>query len=180
MLIAPYTGYFDIVLSVDAKLVAVDTDIAEVAEMHLMALENRIMRMRAVHAANLPAGKPASLKPGGFHVMLFDLRQRLHAGERIPIQLLVEDVNERRTKLTIEVDVRNLDGSKVLDHRDRLQLCRSRHIGSLLVKHYATWSVSGRAISLLTEFRRIESILRRPNHATAGQHVVALPLRSYW
>ncbi len=110
--------YFDIVSAVDAKLIAVETEIAQVAEFHWMTVENGTMRMRAVLAVVLPAGKTVSFKPGGFHVMLFDLRQRLHAGERIPILLLVEDVNGRQTELKIEVDVRNLDGSKVLDHRD--------------------------------------------------------------
>jgi copper(I)-binding protein len=107
--------YFDIVSKVDAKLVAVDTDIAEVAEFHVMTVTDGTMRMRAVAAIDLPAGRKISLKPGGIHVMLFSIKHRLRAGERIPIRLTVEDVAGRKTELTIQADVHNLDGSKFRD-----------------------------------------------------------------
>ena len=110
--------YFDIVSAVDAKLVAVDTGIAQVAEFHQMTVDDGTMRMRAVPTVHLPAGKTVSLKPGGFHVMLFDLERPLRAGERIPLELSVEDVNGRKTKLKIEADVHNLDGSKVHENHD--------------------------------------------------------------
>ncbi len=110
--------YFDIVSPVDARLVGVDAAIARVAEFHLMSVENGTMRMRAVLAVDLPAGKAISLKPGGYHVMLFDLERSLRAGERIPIQLSVEDAGGRRTRLKVDAEVRNLDGSKVRDHHD--------------------------------------------------------------
>ena len=110
--------YFDIVSAVDAKLVAIDTDIAEVAEFHQMTVDGGTMRMRAVPTVDLPAGRTVSLKPGGFHVMLFGLEKSLRAGERIPFELSVEDVNGRKTKLKIEADVRNLDGSKVHQNQD--------------------------------------------------------------
>ena len=107
--------YFDIVSMVDAKLVAVDADIAEVAEFHVMNVVDGTMRMRAVAAIDLPAGKKVSLKPGGVHIMLFDMKNRLRAGERVPIRLSVEDVAGTKTELMIQADVRNLDGSKVRD-----------------------------------------------------------------
>ena len=79
--------YFDIVSTVDAKLVAVETEIARAAELHLMTVADGTMRMRAVPSVDLQAGKLVSFKPGGYHVMLFDLKRSLLAGERIPIQL---------------------------------------------------------------------------------------------
>ncbi len=109
--------YFDIVSAVDAKLVGVDTAIARVAELHLMRVEDGTMRMRAVPAVELPAGKTVSFKPGGYHVMLFDLKRPLRAGERIVVQVSVQDVNGEESKPEIEVDVRNLDGSK-FDRKD--------------------------------------------------------------
>ncbi len=111
--------YFDIVSAVDAKLVAIDTGIAQVAEFHQMTVvDSGIMRMRAMPTVDLPAGITVSLKPGGIHVMLFELEKSLRAGERIPFELSVEDVNGRQTKLKIEADVRNLDGSKVHQNHD--------------------------------------------------------------
>jgi len=110
--------YFDIVSAVDARLVGVDAAIARVAELHLMSVENGTMRMRAVRAVDLPAGKAISFKPGGYHVMLFDLKRSLRAGERIPIQVSIEGAGGRRTRLKFDAEVRNLDGSKVRDHHD--------------------------------------------------------------
>jgi copper(I)-binding protein len=110
--------YFDIVSAVDAKLVAIDTDIAQVAEFHHMMVDGGTMRMRAVPAVDLPAGITVSLKPGGFHVMLFGLEKSLRAGERIAFELSVEDVNGRQTKLKIQADVRNLDASKAHQNHD--------------------------------------------------------------
>src|SRR5690606_37911642 len=48
----------------NAKLVAVHTDAAEVAEVHEMAMDGSIMRMRQVTALPLPAGKAVALQPG--------------------------------------------------------------------------------------------------------------------
>lgn len=110
--------YFDIMSAVDAKLVAVDTGVAQVAEFHQMSVEDGTMRMRAMQAVDLPAGIRVSLKPGGVHVMLFGLKKPLRAGERVPIRLLVEDIGGRQTELNTKADVRNLDGSRVHDNDD--------------------------------------------------------------
>ena len=50
---------------------------AGVAEIHEMKMQGDMMRMRAVPALELPAGKAVELKPGGYHVMLMDLKQQL-------------------------------------------------------------------------------------------------------
>ena len=42
---------------------------------HEMAMDGNVMKMRAVAALELPAGKAVELKPGGYHVMLMDLKQ---------------------------------------------------------------------------------------------------------
>ncbi len=105
--------YFDIESSADARLVGVQTALTKTAETHRMSMEDGVMRMRAVSVVELPAGKTVSFKPGGYHVMLFDLPRQLQAGEQILLELLVEDVSGQRAGLAVEVKVRNLDGSKV-------------------------------------------------------------------
>ena len=58
------------------RLVEAKSPVAGVVEIHEMAMENNVMKMRAVPGLDLPAGKPVELKPGGYHVMLMDLKGR--------------------------------------------------------------------------------------------------------
>jgi copper(I)-binding protein len=79
----------------DAKLVEARSPVAGVVEIHEMKLENNVMRMRAVPALDLPAGRTVELKPGGYHVMLMDLKQTMKEGEVVPVTLVVESAGKR-------------------------------------------------------------------------------------
>lgn len=108
--------YFDIESAVDAKLVGVQTSLTDAAEIHQMSIEDGVMRMRQVPAVNLPAGDRVEFKPGGYHVMLFDLEQPLHAGQQFVLSLTLSDDTGHQTEVAVEVQVRNLDGSPVGGH----------------------------------------------------------------
>ena len=56
-----------------------------------MKMDGGVMKMRAVDKLALPAGKPVDLKPGGYHVMLMDLKQPLKEGETVPVTLTFVD-----------------------------------------------------------------------------------------
>jgi copper(I)-binding protein len=56
----------------------------------------------------LPAGKTVELKPGGFHVMLMDLKQPLKAGDTVPLTLVVEGADKKRETLELKVPVKAL------------------------------------------------------------------------
>lgn len=56
------------------RLVRAESPAAGVTEVHEMKMEGDVMKMRAVPALDLPAGKAVELKPGGYHVMLMDLK----------------------------------------------------------------------------------------------------------
>ena len=81
----------------DARLVEAASPVAGVVEIHEMTLENNVMRMRAVKAVSLPAGRAVELKPGGYHVMLMDLKQQMKEGEVVPVTLVVETAGRRET-----------------------------------------------------------------------------------
>jgi copper(I)-binding protein len=81
----------------DAKLVEARSPVAGVVEIHEMAMENNVMRMRAVTALDLPAGRSVDLKPGGYHVMLMDLKQQMKEGEVVPVTLVIESGGKRET-----------------------------------------------------------------------------------
>ncbi|MCC5994782.1 MAG: copper chaperone PCu(A)C [Oceanicaulis sp.] len=74
-----------------ARLVDARTDAAARMEIHTMAMEDDVMRMRRVEGLGIPAGGALTLTPGGDHLMLFDIdRDALAAGE-INITLVFED-----------------------------------------------------------------------------------------
>ncbi|MEX0958124.1 MAG: copper chaperone PCu(A)C [Burkholderiales bacterium] len=103
--------FLDITSSADARLVGVESPVAGKAELHYMRMDDGVMRMRKVEAIDLPGGATVSLKPGGYHVMLFDLRQPLKPGETIPLTLTVVGGDNRPVSVETAVSVRNLDGS---------------------------------------------------------------------
>ena len=90
------------------RLVAVSSPAAARVEIHEMAMQGDVMRMRAVAGLDLPAGKVVELKPGGFHLMLLDLKRPLKAGDTVPLTLVIEGAGQQRETLDIKAKVRAL------------------------------------------------------------------------
>ncbi len=89
-----------------AQLVGVASPVAGVAEVHEMKMEGDIMKMRAAPTLDLPAGKTVELKPGGYHVMLMDLKAALVKDSSLPLTLVFKDAKGVESKLEIKVPVR--------------------------------------------------------------------------
>jgi len=87
------------------QLVGVASPVAGVAEVHEMAMQGDVMRMRAIPSLALPTGKPVELKPGGYHLMLMDLKQALKAGETVPLTLMLRDEQGRDSRVELQVPV---------------------------------------------------------------------------
>jgi len=98
--------YMEIVSPRDARLVGVSSPAAGTAEVHSMTMDGGTMRMRAVEALDLPAGTPVRLAPGGYHVMLFDLKKPLVAGQKVPLTLVIEENGKRVQKIAVSAIVR--------------------------------------------------------------------------
>lgn len=94
----------------DMRLVEVRSSAAAVVEIHEMKMENDIMRMRAVSGLDLPAGKTVELKPGGYHVMLIDLKQQIKDGDVVPITLVLEGKDKKRETIELKALARPLTG----------------------------------------------------------------------
>ena len=73
------------------RLVGIKTDAAAVAEVHEMTMDKDVMRMRPIPVLDLPAGQTVSLKPGGYHVMLMNLKEPLPVDSHVQLTLLFED-----------------------------------------------------------------------------------------
>ena len=71
----------------DARLRQAATPVARTAELHNHLMEDGVARMRQVSEILVPAKGSVALKPGGLHVMLFDLRQPLKEGESVDLVL---------------------------------------------------------------------------------------------
>jgi len=72
------------------RLVSVSSPAAGLVEIHEMAMEGGMMKMRALKGIDLKPGATVELQPGGYHVMLEDLKQPLKQGEQIPVKLTFE------------------------------------------------------------------------------------------
>ena len=66
------------------------------------------MRMRQVESIELPAGQTVNLASGGYHLMLFDLKQQLKEGEQVPLTLTVVDAAGKRENIALSVPVKPL------------------------------------------------------------------------
>jgi copper(I)-binding protein len=91
-----------------ARLVSASSPVAGVVELHEMAMNKDVMKMRAVPGNDIPAGKGAELKPGGYHVMLMNLKSQMKEGEVVPITLIVEGKDGKRQTLEVKAPVRPL------------------------------------------------------------------------
>ncbi len=96
----------------NARLVAAESPVAGVVEIHEMAMENNVMKMRAIPGLELAAGRTVELKPGGYHVMLMDLKQAIKPGDTVPLTLVFEDANQLRFTQQIQAPVRALAGGQ--------------------------------------------------------------------
>ncbi|MDO8385779.1 MAG: copper chaperone PCu(A)C [Polaromonas sp.] len=100
------TGAFMSLTAKDgAKIVGASSPVAGVVEVHEMKMENDVMRMRAIPALDLPAGKTVQLKPGGYHVMLMELKQALPKGSTVPLTLTLRDAKGQESKLELKLPV---------------------------------------------------------------------------
>lgn len=93
----------------DTTLVKADSTVAKHVEIHEMAMENDVMKMRQIPGIALPAGQQIELKPGGYHIMLIDLNQQVGEGDHIPLVLIFEGADGKRETLTIDAPVRPLN-----------------------------------------------------------------------
>ena len=108
------TGMFAQITSTGGgKLVSASSPVASIVEIHEMAMEGDVMKMRAIPGLDLPAGKAVDLKPGGYHVMLIDLKQALKAGDTVPVKLVIEGKDGKRETIDVNAPVRALAAGKI-------------------------------------------------------------------
>jgi copper(I)-binding protein len=71
-----------------------------------MKMEGDVMKMRALQGGlDLPAGKTVELKPGGYHVMLMDLKAALPKDSTVPMTLVFKDAKGVESKVEVKAPV---------------------------------------------------------------------------
>lgn len=91
---------------VATRLVGASTPVAGVAEVHEMKMEGDTMKMRPLsQGLDLPAGQTVELTPGGYHLMLTDLKQPVNVGTTVPVTLRFVDAKGVASEQTLQVPV---------------------------------------------------------------------------
>lgn len=110
------TGAFMKITSKEgAKLTGVSSPAAGISEIHEMKMEKDIMKMSAVPSLNVPAGGAVELKPGGYHVMLMDLKAPLADKATVPITLTFENAKGVKSQVELQVPVRAMNAK--MEHK---------------------------------------------------------------
>ncbi len=101
------TGAFlEISSPVRARIVGVESGIAESAEIHLSGMDNGVMTMRGVEKVDVPANQALRFAPGGYHIMLIDLKKPLSRGDKVPLTIQLERADKTRIEVSFEATVR--------------------------------------------------------------------------
>jgi len=87
------------------RLVSGTSDIVGKVEIHEMAMNNGVMTMRPLDKGlAIEPGKTVKLAPGGYHLMLMDLKQPLKQGDKVPLTLEFEKAG----KVALSLDVQGV------------------------------------------------------------------------
>ena len=115
------TGAFmQITAPAASTLVSVSTPVAGVAEIHEMKMDGDVMRMRPLpKGLELPAGKAVQLKPGGYHLMLMDLKLPLQKDTTIPITLTLRDSKGVQSTQDLRVPVLSAAPAGQAEHQHK-------------------------------------------------------------
>lgn len=115
------TGAFmQITAPAATTLIGVSTPVAGVAEIHEMKMDGDVMRMRPLpKGLELPAGKAVQLKPGGYHLMLMDLKLPLQKDTTIPITLTLRDSKGVQSTQDLRVPVLSAAPAGQAEHQHK-------------------------------------------------------------
>lgn len=103
------TGAFmEVTSKSGATLVGAASPVAGVTEIHEMKMDGGVMKMRAVARLDLPAGKPVILGPGGYHLMLMNLKQTIKPGDQVPLTLQFEGKDRKVEAVEVVAEGRDL------------------------------------------------------------------------
>jgi copper(I)-binding protein len=99
----------------NAQLVGASSPVAGMVQVHMMKMQDGVMIMREMKSLPLPKGKTVELAPGGYHIMLMELKQPLKAGEHVPITLKVK-AGKKIQDVEVNAEVHDMMGGEESQH----------------------------------------------------------------
>jgi periplasmic copper chaperone A len=76
--------------AVDLQIVGATCDVAGIVEMHEMVRSGDMMKMAPVKSIAVPAKGKVELRPGGLHLMLFELKRPLKEGDTVTLTMTTD------------------------------------------------------------------------------------------
>mgnify|MGYP003703826565 FL=1 len=83
------------------QLVSASSPTAGEVQLHEMAMDGNVMKMRQVKDIPVPANGSVELKPGGLHLMFMNIKAPLAAGETVPVKLKFAKAGEMEVKMPV-------------------------------------------------------------------------------
>ena len=83
------------------QLVSASSPAAGEVQLHEMAMDGNVMKMRQVKDIAVPANGAVELKPGGYHLMFLNLKGPFNAGQTVPVKLKFAKAGEVEVKLPV-------------------------------------------------------------------------------
>jgi hypothetical protein len=97
------------------RLIGGSSPVAGHIEVHEMAMNNGVMTMRLLKdGLSIPAGQAVKLAPGGYHIMLMELKAPLKKGDKVPVTLKFEKAGD--VKVTFDVQDLGATSPGGMDH----------------------------------------------------------------
>lgn len=94
------------------RLVSGTSPVAAEVQLHTMAMDGGVMRMRQVTGGiAIPPRGTLELRPGSFHIMFMGLKHQLRQGERFPVTLQFQ----RAGRVTVQFAVQPVGAAGPMD-----------------------------------------------------------------
>jgi copper(I)-binding protein len=115
------------------RLLGGSADVADKIQVHEMSMNNGVMTMRQLdQGLTIEPGKTVKLAPGGYHLMMIDLKSPLKQGDQVPVTLEFEKAGKVKLSFDVQglgaqapagagnagghMDMKNMDMKKMPDH----------------------------------------------------------------
>jgi copper(I)-binding protein len=98
------------------ELIGASSSLAEVVEIHNVKEENGMLKMYPVNSLEIPAKGMVMLKPGGYHIMLINLKQAPKLGESHTMTLQFRHAPDLTVELPVQQSTAARDDEKPSMH----------------------------------------------------------------
>jgi len=152
----------------EAVLVSASSDIAGATEIHQMSDMNGMMNMTMVSNVHIPPQGKVTLKPGGFHIMLINLKKPVNKGDIVPITLHFQDEGS----IIVNADVRDQSGMDygvinpqrdfTLHDQDGKIFHLKDHRGQVVLLFFGYTSCPDECPATLSKLARVYALLGQP------------------